>query len=379
MFVLLGGVGLDWLMFGEARGGTASTELDAATGLEGAATSIARSIAVLPFDDLSPEGDQQYFVEGLSEEIIHALAQIPGLEVAARTSTFLLAEQGTDIGTVASTLGVANVLEGSVRKSGDRIRITAQLIEHESGFHLWSESFDRELTDIFAIQDEIARAITDQLQVRLSGDKRTRLVTEATRNTEAHEAYLRGRYFWSQRTEASLRTAITEFQRAVDLDPDYAEAYSGLTDSHLNVDSYTLDPEKWDFETNLERTLTAARRAVSLAPDLGMARASLGHGLWAVGEWDRAEQELELAIELNPGYATAHQWYGNYLLTTGRADEGIIHAAQAVELDPVSQAGAYGWAAQDHRCVECRPPPRRRPPLPSVARRGGDYVVRSAP
>ena len=157
-------------------------------------TSIGPSIAVLPFDDLSPEGDQQYFVEGLSEEIISALTQIPELKVSARTSTFLLAEQGTDIVTIARTLGVANVLEGSVRKSGNQVRITAQLIEAETEFHLWSDMFDRELTDIFAIQEEIARAITDRLQVTLSGDQQSQLVAEGTESAEAHEAYLRGRF-----------------------------------------------------------------------------------------------------------------------------------------------------------------------------------------
>ena len=247
---------------------------------------------------------------------------------------------------VANALGVANVLEGSVRKAGNQVRITAQLIEAESGFHLWSETFDRELTDIFQVQDEIARAITDQLQVTLSGDRQTQLVAEATENTEAHEAYLRGRYFWNQRTEASLRRAITEFQRAVDLDPSYAEAYSGLADSYLLVDGYTVILDSLDFRTNFEQGLIAARRAVSLAPDLGMAHTSLGWGHWHVGDWERSEREFERAIQLSPGYATAHYQYGVSLFTTGRATEGVIHSEQALELDPVSQiiSQNLGWA-----------------------------------
>ena len=323
-FALLGFVGTGWVLFG---GGLRPT-------------SIEQSIAVLPFDDLSPEGDQPYFVEGLSEEIINALAQIADLKVAARTSTFILAEEGSDIATVASTLGVANVLEGSVRKSGDQVRITAQLIEAESGFHLWSDTFNGELTDIFAIQGEIAMAIADQLQVSLGADDEATLVTEATENTEAHQAYLRGRYLWNQRTEASLRNAITEFQRAIDEDPSYAEAYSGLADSYLLVDIYTAEPEDEDFPTHLRQGLLAATNAVRLAPDLGMAHTSLGHGLWNVGEWNRAEEEFKRAIQLNPGYATAHQWYGLYLYSTGRADEAVAHGRTSRRLDPVSRVAA---------------------------------------
>ena len=248
VFALLGFGGTGWILFG---GGLGTPDAQA---------SVEQSIAVLPFDDLSPEGDQQYFVEGLSEEIIHALSRIPDLKVAARTSTFILAGDNVNIETVASSLGVANVLEGSVRESGDQIRITTQLIEAESGFQLWSETFYRELTDIFAIQDEIARAITDQLQVTLSGDERTQLVAEATGSIEAHEAYLRGRYFWNQRTGASLRSAITEFQRAIDLDPGYAEGYSGLADSRLVVDAYASTQADRDYRTNFEQALTAAQQ-----------------------------------------------------------------------------------------------------------------------
>ena len=212
---------------------------------------------------------------------------------------------------------------GTVRRDGDRVVITATLLDAQSDSQLWSREFDRELTDIFKIQDEIARAITDQLQVTLAGGAETQLVAEATESTEAHEAYLRGRYFWNQRTGTSLRSAITEFQRAVDLDPSYAEAYSGLADSYLVVDSYLLSAEeRRDYRTNSVQGLIAARRAVSLAPDLGMAHVSLGFGLGSVGDWGSAEREFELAIDLNPGYATAHYWYGYYLHTTGRVIEG---------------------------------------------------------
>ena len=301
--------------------------------------SIEQSIAVLPFEDLSPERDQQYFVEGLSEEIINALSQIGDPKVSARTSTFLLAEQGTDIATVASTLGVANVLEGSVRKEGDQIRVIATLIEVESGFQLWSATYEEELTGIFVIQDEIARAITDQLQVTLSGEQQTQLVAEATASAEAHEAYLRGRYLVEQRTEESLRNAITEFERAIQLDSEYAKAYSGLADSNVLAALYGFLP---DYRTTMDAGLTAARMAIRLDRDLGMAYTSLGFGLWNYGEWDDAEQAFEEAIRLSPQYAPARQWYALHLLTTGRADEAVIEAELAVEAK-----GAPAWTSPD--------------------------------
>ena len=174
----------------------------------------------------------------------------------------------------------------------------------------------------------------------LAGGTETRLVARATESAEAYEAYLLGRYFWNQRTEAGLRTAITEFQRALIVDPSYAEAYSGLADSYLLVDTYTSTAEERDYRTNFGQGLIAARRAVSLSPDLDMAHTSLGYGLWNVGEWESAEREFELAIELNPGYATAHYWYGLSLHRTGRVIEGVIHEERAMELDPVSQVNS---------------------------------------
>ena len=296
------------------------------------------SVAVLPFQNLSADQDQEYFSAGLTEEIINALTQIPDLKVSARTSAFAFQDSDLDIRTIADSLGVAHVLEGSVRKEGNQIRVMATLVEAESGFQLWSDTYDRELTGIFAIQDEIARAITDQLQVTLSGDEQTTLVAEATESTEAYEAYLRGRYLWNQRTEAGLLNAITQFQRAVELDSEYAEAYSGLADSYLLLDFYAPTLEDQNLRRNLAPGIDAAQNAVRLAPGLAMPHASLGWGLFMIGEWQGAEQEFERAIELNPGYATAQQWYGIFLFATGRADEGVIHTSRAVELDPVSPA-----------------------------------------
>ena len=296
-FVLLIGVGVGWVMFGD-RTGSSVVE---------APTSIEQSVAVLPFVNMSGDPDNEYFSDGITEELLNALAQLPGLRVPGRTSSFAFKGQNLTIQKIADTLNVAHVLEGSVRRSGETVLITAQLVDAQSDTHLWSDTFERELEDIFAIQREIALAIVDQLQVTLAGNQRETLVADATENPEAHETYLRGRYLWNQRTYGSLRNAITEFQRAVDLDPDYAEAYSGLADSYLLIDRYAEATRDLDYRTNHEQGLIAARRALSLAPELGMAHASLGFGLWNVGEWERAEREFERAIELTPGYATAHQ------------------------------------------------------------------------
>ena len=215
-FVLLIGVGVGWVMFGD-RTGSSVVE---------APTSIEQSVAVLPFVNMSGDPDNEYFSDGITEELLNALAQLPGLRVPGRTSSFAFKGQNLTIQQIADTLNVAHVLEGSVRRSGETVLITAQLVDAQSDTHLWSDTFERELEDIFAIQREIALAIVDQLQVTLAGNQRETLVADATENPEAHETYLRGRYLWNQRTYGSLRNAITEFQRAVDLDPDYAEAYS---------------------------------------------------------------------------------------------------------------------------------------------------------
>ncbi len=325
-FALWGVVAAGWVLFGGAR----------ATDRSGGEASIERSVAVLPFVNMSGDPDNEYFSDGITEELLNALAQLPDLRVPGRTSSFAFKGQSLTIQQIADTLNVAHVLEGSVRRDGNRVLITAQLVDARADTHLWSETFERQLTDIFAIQREIAEAIVDQLQITLSVGQQTQLVAEATESTEAHEAYLRGRYFWNQRTRASLRNAITWFQRAVALDSNYAEAYSGLADSYLLVDNYAETTESQDYRTNLTQGLNAAQRAVSLAPDLGMARASLGFGLFVTGEWGSWEQEFELAIELSPGYATAHFWYGLSLASTGRATEGVIHGERALELDPVS-------------------------------------------
>lgn len=294
-----------------------------------------QSVAVLPFENFSSDEEQEYFSAGLTEEILHELTKIEDLKVSARTSTFALRRASLDIRAIAERLGVANVLEGSVRRSGDHVRITAQLVEAKTGFHLWSETYDRELSDVFEIQTAIAQAVADHLRVTLvePGDGSG----SGSRNAEAHEAYLRGRFLWNQRTPRSIRAAIEEFTRATGADPEYAEAYSGLADSYAVLDRYVLmtgDPT--DLGPIYAQALGAARKAVELAPRLGPARASLGFANAKVGNWDEAERAFRLALELTPGYAPAQQWYGLFLGDTGRSEKGLPYAGQAVELDPVS-------------------------------------------
>ena len=193
-----------------------------------AATVSAKSIAVLPFTDLSPTHDQDYFSDGMAEEILDALAQLSDLKVAGRTSSFYFKGKNEDLRTIGKALGVANILEGSVRKQDDKVRITAQLIQTETGFHLWSESYDGSLTDVFELQERIARAIAEHLKVVLIGDQKTRLAQSTTQSAEAHQQYLRGQYFWHQRGYQNLQNAVTAYKAALVADPDYADAWAGL-------------------------------------------------------------------------------------------------------------------------------------------------------
>jgi len=295
--------------------------------------SVERSIAVLPFNDLSPERDQQYFVEGLAEEIIFALGQIPDLKVAARTSTFLLAEQDADIATVASALGVANVLEGSLRKSGDRLRITAQLIEAESGFQLWSETFNGELTDIFEIQDAIAQAIAERLQVTVVAGDQTRLAQQGTEILEAYELTLRGRFHANQLSQEALEQAIDYFDDAIARDPRYAPAYAGKAFAYTNLAALEYLPPL----IVMPEAKAAARRAIDLDNSLSEAHTWLGYAyLFFDWDWTAAEQELLTALDLNPNSAEAHLAYAAYFSSRGQMDEAVSQVRRAQEIDPKS-------------------------------------------
>jgi serine/threonine protein kinase/tetratricopeptide (TPR) repeat protein len=291
------------------------------------------SIAVLPFRDMSPQRDQEYFCEGIAEELINALAKLKGLRVAARTSAFQFKDRDSDIPRIGEQLKVKTVLEGGIRKAGNRLRITAQLINVEDGFHIWSEKYDRELDDIFAIQDEISLAIVDKLKVRLLGAEKSALVKRHTDDQEAHNLYLKGLYFWNRRLEGGMKLAMDHFQQTIEKDPDYALAHVGVADTYNISGFFGFFPPKEAFP----KALAAAEKALEIDDKLGEAHASLAW-FYAFHEWDwsAAENEFKRAIELDPNYATAHEWYGIYLFAMGRFDEGIAETERARDLDPLS-------------------------------------------
>jgi len=296
------------------------------------ASDVGDSIAVLPFDNLSPAPDTEYFSDGITEEIINALAQIPGLRVAARVSSFAFRGKAVDVAEVGAKLRVATVLEGSVRRDGHRLRVTAQLIDTRSNSHLWSERYDREMVDVFAIQDEIARAIAQRFQVTLDRTSRA-FVTPPTASLDAYHLYLKGRFFWAQRG-VGLKKALEAFSQALALDPNYALAYAGLADACTLLAQYGLAPPA----TILPKARSAVARALELAPDLAEAHCAAGI-LRLVFDWDwkGASTSLRRAIELNPRYPPAHHWLATYLtFVEGRGDEGIEQARRSAELDPLA-------------------------------------------
>ena len=291
------------------------------------------AIAVLAFTDMSPAHDQEYFCDGIAEEILNGLAKIEGLHVASRTSAFRYKGQAIDIGDIGRQLKVDTVLEGSVRKSGNRLRITAQLINVADGFHLWSERYDRTLEDVFAIQDEISEAIVGALKVALQ-PRAEDVPRRRARNAAAYNSYLKGRYCWNRRSPDSLKAAIGHFQEALAEDPGYAAAYAGLADSFVLLGMQTYLPPR----ESMPRALAAARRALELDASLAEAHVSLA-GALALYEWDwnGALAHLEQAMKLNPEYATAYHWYGVFVCAArSREDDAIGALRRAQELDPLS-------------------------------------------
>ena len=294
-----------------------------------------RSLAVLPLENLSSDESQEYFADGMTDELITDLGQISALRVISRTSVMQYKGVRKPLPQIARELNVDAVVEGTVLRSGDQVRITAQLIQARDDRHLWSHSYEGELRDVLALQNRVASAIAQQIQINLKPTEQVALKTEKAVNPEAHEAYLRGRYFWNKRTNDGLRKAIDYFNQAIAKDPTYAQAYTGLADSYALLGD-------WEYggmapKEAFPKAEAAATKALQLDDTLGEAHTSLAFCLdlydW---NWDSAEVEFKRAIELNPGYATAHHWYGWHLAVLGRKDEAIAEMREAAALDPLS-------------------------------------------
>ncbi|KPL02268.1 MAG: hypothetical protein AMJ90_06330 [candidate division Zixibacteria bacterium SM23_73_2] len=265
--------------------------------------------------------------------MINSLTHLESLRVVARTSTFSFKGKETDIREIGRKLNVEKVLEGSVRKAGNRLRITAQLVNVADGYHLWSGKYDRNMEDVFAIQDEISLNIVDNLKVKLLGEEKAKLMKRHTEDPDAYSLYLRGRYFWNKRTEESLRKAIQYFEQAIERDSGYALAYAGLADSYILLSEYSILPPRDAFL----KAKAAVMRALQIEETLAEAHTSLAliktYNDW---DWVGAEKEFKQAIEFNPGYATAHQWFAENLTMRGKYEQAVSESKQAKELDPLS-------------------------------------------
>src|SRR5215469_14337366 len=293
-----------------------------------------KSIAVLPFENLSEDKSNAYFADGIQDEILTRLSKIADLKVISRTSTQRYKKKPQKLSEIAKQLGVANLLEGSVQKTNDQVRVNVQLIRAANDSHLWADTFDRRLIDIFSVESEIARAIADKLQAKLTGAEKTAITKRPTANPEAYELYLKGRFFWNKRTAADLRKSIEYFNQALDKDPSYAVAYAGLADAYLILSQYGAASPADSFP----QAIAAARKAIELDDTLAEAHTSLACSLaYYDFDFEQSVKEFERAIELNPNYATAHHWLSNGVLSAlGQFERAIAEGKRAVELDPLS-------------------------------------------
>jgi serine/threonine-protein kinase len=317
------------------EGGAPATPNDVASGLAGARSSIPeKSIAVLPFDNLSRDPDNAYFCEGVQDEILTRLAKVADLKVISRTSTQRFKSAPNDLREIAKQLGVAHILEGSVQKASDQVRVNVQLVNALTDAHRWAETYDRKLTDIFAVETEIAKTIADTLQAKLSGSEQHALAARPTDNAEAHQLYLKGRFFWNKRTGNDLKKSLDYFQQAIAIDPNYALAYAGLADAYVFLPGYNAGTPRDCYP----KAMAAAKKALELDDTLAEAHTSLALAIWYYDfDSSQANREFQRALELNPNYAIAHQQYGNNILSAlGRFDDAIAEGKRAVELDPLS-------------------------------------------
>jgi adenylate cyclase len=292
-----------------------------------------RRVAVLPFVNMSSDPQDEFFADGLTEELIGRLSQVRELEIIARTSVMSYKKKEKTAAEIGAELKAGALVEGSVRRAGSRVRVTAQLIDSNTESHLWSSNYDRDLQDIFAVQSDIAERVAEALSVQLLPNERRAIEKKPTSNNEAHMLYLKGRYHWNERTPKSSKIAAEYFERAIKEDPSFALAYSGLSDAYtIMSDQGVMKP----LEAG-EKIKNLAERALELDPTLAEAHASLANVLaYVFWDWRRSELEFRRSIELNPAYPTARQWYGKYLSFTGRYDESVEQHRKALQLDPFS-------------------------------------------
>jgi len=320
-----------------------------------AETDERKSIAVLPFVNLSGDVENEYFSDGISEEILNLMVKLPQLRVASRTSSFMFKGKEASIPTVAREIGVDTVLEGSVRRAGDRVRITAQLIDSRTDSHLWSETYDREMEDVFAIQDDIAQSIADALEMTLSPKERRAIQNVATADAKAYDFYLRGRNYMYTMTQRDYEYAIRMFEQAIDLDVKYALAYAGLADAYSHMFRYADGSKK-----NAEKAKEASEKAISLDPDSSEARASRGLAMFINEGYAEAEREFEKAIELNPNLFEAYYYFALAHSSQGEFEKAADMYLKAMDVNPADYqspiflAQAYASLGRRHEEMKSR-------------------------
>jgi TolB-like protein/Flp pilus assembly protein TadD len=290
---------------------------------------------VLPLANLSADPENEYFSDGLTEDILTHLSRIGRLKVISRTSVMQYKRTTKNLREIGRELGVATILEGSVRKAGNRVRVTVQLLDAQTDEHLWADTYDRELTDIFAIQSDVAQQIAGALKARVSPEEKARIERRPTESLDAYQRYLKGLQYWNERSEDSVNAAIASFTQAIDLDASYALAYVGLADSYIVLNNFGSYRPREIYP----KAHAAVTTALRLDGSLGEAHTSLAQVMMNYDwKWADAEREFQRAIQLNPSYATAHHWYAHLLMNAGRFEEAIAAIGHARELDPLSRA-----------------------------------------
>jgi serine/threonine-protein kinase len=324
------------------RQSASAARTEAATGVP------QKSIAVLPFDNLSRDPDNAYFAEGIQDEILTRLAKITDLKVIGRASTQRFKSGESDLSQIAKQLGVAHLLKGSVQKAMDRVRINVQLINAATSAHVWADTYDHSITDVFAVESEVAKTIADKLAANLTGSEEHAIAARPTQNAQAHELYLKGRHFWNKRTGADLKRAADYFMQATAIDANYALAYAGLADAYVLMPNLGARTPADCYP----KAKAAALRALQIDEHLGEAHTSLACVLvYDELDFAQADTEYQRALGLSPNYATAHQWYADTVLTpTGRFEEAFAELKRALELDPLSLV-IYTDFSNTYRCA----------------------------